>query len=841
MFLTAGTTLGRYEIVAPIGAGGMGEVYRARDVRLRRDVAVKVVPEAARSEHEAQVLASLNHPNIATIHGLEDAGGVCAIVMELVEGPTLADRIRGHAMPVAEALPIACQVAAALEYAHERGIVHRDLKPANVKVTPDGVVKVLDFGLAKVFKVESGAPGSTVTVTETGMILGTAAYMSPEQAKGRSVDARTDIWAFGCLLYEMLAGKKAFAGETMSDTLAAVIKSDPDWRALAANTPPPILQLIRRCLKKDPKHRLQAIGDARIAIEEHLAGDEDGAQVQAAVGRPALWTPALVAAIVAIVAALGFVFLRYSAPSAPLSYEQITFRRGPIAAARFAPDGKTIVYSAAWDGGPIETFAARLGSPEWRSLNLPDAALLAMSANGEMVIQSARLPLVSTARLGTLARVPLAGGGLRELLDNVAWADWSPDGSNLAVVHVAANKERIEYPIGKVLHETTGWISNLRISPAGDRIAFLDHPMRWDDEGGVAIVDLAGRETVLSTGWQTERGLAWAPGGDEIWFTASKAGNRSIYAVSLNRKLREVADAPGGLTLQDIAADGRVLLTRDNHRVGILTVGSGATAEHDLSWLDWSIPYDLSGDGKVLLFGEDSGGTGPLYAACMRTTDGASPPVRLGRGNPTSFSPDGRWALSIVHTAPEQLIMLPTGAGRERTLPAGVVIHYDNALWFPDGKHILVVGREAGHEDRCYVQATSRGEPKAMTPEGTVGLLVSPDGGQVLVRDTRGKFWFYAVAGGAPNLVAGLTEGDMPVQWAAGGRSLFVARHEPAELNVYRFDLASGARRLCKELTPADRTGLVAMGLPRVTRTGDTYVYYYSTLLSDLYVAQGLR
>src|SRR6204780_732526 len=307
MTIAAGTKLGTYEILVPIGAGGMGEVYRARDSKLGRDVALKVLPEAfardaermARFQREAKVLASLNHPNIATIHGLEDSGATHALVMELAEGPTLADRIRSGPIPIDEALVIAKQMCEALEYAHEHGVVHRDLKPANVKVTNDDAVKVLDFGLAKAIEGDAASadlansPTMSRMATLAGVLLGTAAYMSPEQAKGKAVDRRADIWAFGCVLYEMLTGKMAFAGETVTDTLAAVIMKDPDWSQLPAATPLRVRVLLQRCLQKDPKQRLRDIGDARISIDEVLSGAPDlSSPVASPISGP-LWRRAL--------------------------------------------------------------------------------------------------------------------------------------------------------------------------------------------------------------------------------------------------------------------------------------------------------------------------------------------------------------------------------------------------------------------------------------------------------------------------------------------------------------------------------------------------------------------
>src|SRR5713101_6263384 len=289
MPLSAGTRLGPYEIVTPLGAGGMGEVYRARDTKLNRDVALKILPDTfatdperlARFQREAQVLASLNHPHIGAIYGFEESNGIRALVLELVEGPTLADRIAQEAIPLDEAVPIARQIAEALEAAHEHGIIHRDLKPANIKVRPDGTVKVLDLGLAKLAESgEAGPAGRNLTqsptitspamMTGAGMILGTAAYMSPEQARGKTVDKRADIWAFGCVLYEMLTGKAAFGGDTLTDIVAAVVTNEPDWAALPANMPAAAQALLRRCLQKDVGRRLQHAGDARIEIEEAI-------------------------------------------------------------------------------------------------------------------------------------------------------------------------------------------------------------------------------------------------------------------------------------------------------------------------------------------------------------------------------------------------------------------------------------------------------------------------------------------------------------------------------------------------------------------------------------------
>ena len=321
MSLSPGTRLGPYELEAPIGAGGMGEVYRARDTKLGRLVAIKILPHLftsdpdrlARFEREARMLASLNHPHIGAIYGVEESAGVRALVLELVEGPTLADRPAKGPIPLAESLAIVRQIADALEAAHQRGIVHRDLKPANIKITPNGIVKVLDFGLAKAAASDGTArdlsQSSTVTVgiTREGVILGTAAYMSPEQARGLAVDKRTDIWAFGCVLFEMLTGRAAFAGETLTDTLAAILERKPSWTALPHSTPAGMRRLLQRCLEKDPKRRLHDIADVRIEIDDALIAPADEASARAAA--PARrFAPVAIAALAGgavIAAALG--------------------------------------------------------------------------------------------------------------------------------------------------------------------------------------------------------------------------------------------------------------------------------------------------------------------------------------------------------------------------------------------------------------------------------------------------------------------------------------------------------------------------------------------------------
>jgi serine/threonine protein kinase len=434
MPVAPGTRLGPYEIGAPLGAGGMGEVYRARDTKLGRDVALKVLPATfatdsermARFRREAQVLASLNHPHIGAIYGFEDSSSAHALVMELIEGPTLADRIARGAIPVDEALPIARGIAEALEAAHERGIIHRDLKPANIKVTPDGNVKVLDFGLAKAIEDNPSAtdihnsPTITSMSTQPGIILGTAAYMSPEQAKGKSVDRRTDIWAFGCVLFEMLAGKRPFEGETVSDALAAVIRVEPEWSLLPSNTPQTIRNLLQRCLKKDPRQRLQAIGETRIAIEEVLSGTSQdlpsAVELRSTAWRRALpWAVATAAIILAALFAAKY-FTRNPEPL-PVIVSQIV----PPPNTRFvftginpgppilSPDGERLVFSAVSSDGRQLLWVRPFDSAAAKPLDGTDGATFPFwSADGRSLGFFAN---------GKLSRIDVSGGPPLALCD----------------------------------------------------------------------------------------------------------------------------------------------------------------------------------------------------------------------------------------------------------------------------------------------------------------------------------------------------------------------------------------------------------------------------------------
>jgi WD40 repeat protein len=866
--LKPGSRIGPYEVVTLIGAGAMGQVYRARDTRLNRDVALKVLPEVveldsdsmARLKREAQMLAALNHPNIAAIYGFEESHGRHALVLELVDGPTIADLVARGPMALADAVSLARQIADALEAAHDRGIIHRDLKPANIKVTGAGVVKVLDFGLAKVWDGAAEAPfaaSPTLTATALGerAILGTPAYMSPEQARGRPLDKRTDIWSFGSVLFEMLTGRTAFGGETISDTIARVLERDVDWDALPASCPPRIRELLRRCLRKESNRRLRDIGDARLELDELGAtaaqtGDISGAGLtNRAIVKSRLFQSAAAVAVASLaIAAVALISGRDAQVSQP-TFRQLTFRHGSLRGARLARDGLTTVYSAAWIGTPQDVYVIRPESVQSGALGIPQAGIFSVSPKGDLAVAlGCRLNWGEC--IGTLAQVPITGGVPRELVKDVHGADWSPDGQSLVVVSFAGGRYRLEYPIGKVLYEPSGWITYARVAPKDERIAFLDHPRLGDIGGSVAILDPAGKKVTLSSGWSALQGLAWSGPGNEIWFTGSrigKGGSSALYAVTLDGRERLVFSSPGTLKLHDISTDGQhVLLTRGTTRGGVVSLGSGGAKERELSWFDYSTVADLSADGKMLLFYEWGEGVAGKPTVYIRGTDG-SDAIRLGEGRPLALSRDGQWALAVQDDASTQLVLLPTRTGDVRALPRGPIAEYlDWAAWSPDNRRIYLAGRDATDVRRTYVQAVDGGDPRPITREGFVGLLLSPDGQTLATVDRYGEYYLYPVDGKSdPRPLPGYVDGDVLLQWSADPRYLFIREAGNLTLRIHRLDVSSGAREFWKELVPPDPTVLVDIGSDpgqvRITPDGKSYAFTYWTFEGELYVAQGMK
>jgi hypothetical protein len=535
MSLTAGTRLGPYEILVPIGAGGMGEVYRARDARLNRVVAIKVLPEAfasdpdrlRRFQTEAEALGALNHPGLLAIFDVGTAGEIRFIVSEYLEGRTLRDVIPAGGLPPRRVADYARQLASALAAAHERGIVHRDLKPENIFVTHDDRVKILDFGLAKDVTPRSTDATTAAEGTAQGMVLGTAGYMSPEQVTGGAVDARSDLFSTGAVLYEMLSGRRAFAGSSVVETLNAILKDDPaDLDERVGRALPGLPAIVSRCLAKTPRLRFQSASDLSFAIETLAAPSGSSKALPAAAPARALraWRLAAIVAGALLIATVAAFLWRGSGRPTVLSYTRLTLQTVTVFNARFAPDGETVVYSAAKEGHHPDLYVQRRQAPEAQRLNVSGAHVLSISSKGEIALLTHAQFIRHRWFRGTLARMPLEGTAPREVLADVTEADWSPDGSELAIVHLVGGEQRIEFPIGRVRYTTTGRITDLRLSPRDDRIAFLEHPAGVDDRGHVAAIDLDGHKTVLTPEFPGEDGLAWAPDGSEVYPTAHRAG-----------------------------------------------------------------------------------------------------------------------------------------------------------------------------------------------------------------------------------------------------------------------------------------------------------------------------
>jgi Tol biopolymer transport system component len=623
----------------------------------------------------------------------------------------------------------------------------------------------------------------------------------------------------------------------------AILKEDPpELSDTGLNVAPGLDRIIRHCMEKEPALRFQSARDLAFDLESlsSLSSASKPVAAESPLSTATQYRTPLLFAIPAllVVAALAF-WAGHKSVSVPAPlFTRLTFRGGHVSAARFSPDGHTIVYSASFGNEPLQVYTTRPDAPQSRELGLTNSSLLAVSKQDELAIALNYEHVGGNAGGGTLARLPLTGGSPRELNDAVGTADWSPDGQSLALAKLHNDAIVIEYPQGKSIYETQGWVSDLRISPDGTQVAFIDHPIRWDSLGTVMVIDRQRQRRQLTGQFSDIRGLAWAPSGTEVWFTGSKFHlSSTLSAVDLKGHERLVWAGAGGMVLQDIFPDGRVLFIRENRRRGIAGLFPGHVTETDMSWQDWSLLTRISPDGKWIFFSEEGDGGGQKYSAYMRATDG-SPAIRLGDGTPYGLSPDQKWVASVIPGQPQQVWLLPTRAGESKNI-AQPGFDYDAVIWVPDGKHLMVVGRESGKKTRTYLTSIDGGPLTPITPEGVQGFPTA-DGKDIVGREGD-VLTFYPIDGGQTRTTkATLPNINFPNSGVVG-RYVIGSEKPGVPLQLFRYDTVTGEKKPWKNLVPADQAGVFIINMFDVTPDEKWYAYSYVRDLSDVYLVEGLR
>lgn len=845
-----GMDLGPYRITSLVDAGGMGIVYRAQDTRLNRQVAVKLLPAAVandpsrvrRFEQEARAAAALNHPNILSVYDVGAHAGVPYLVTELLEGDSLRGRIVAGLLGTRKAVAIAIQIANGLAAAHEKGIIHRDLKPENIFITRDGRAKILDFGLAKLTEPTGAENIADATKTEPGVVLGTVGYMAPEQIRGLPADHRADLFAFGAMLYEMLSGRRAFQGATPADTMSAILKDEPpELNEAERNVPPALEAIVRHCLEKQPHLRFQSARDIAFALEA-ISTPSSTSSAHALPAEPSRYQWTRRSSIFAIVGILGlaaaavtgaWVSVRFSNKDTP-RFEQIVYQQGLIERARFDSDESRLIYGAEWQPGDPEIYTSEASNPGGRSLALNNAHLLSISHHGELAVLLNVHTQYANARTGTLAIVPAIGGAPRRIVESVEDADWSPDGSDLAIAHYLRDVHRfqLEYPVGKTLYQNSGYISDVRVSPDGQRVAFMDHPFFGDDRGSVVVIDRSGAKKSITPEYPSERGLAWSADGKEVWFTTGS----DMLSADLSGHVRPLLHSPGRLVLDEVTASGAIAHNEAFHN-GMVVIGPATPPEgRDLSWLDSSYPFALSADGKLVAFSEQGKGGGAEYTAYVRPVDGSAP-LRLASGVPTNISPDGKFAVVCSVTPPAQLTVVPLAVGEARQLTHDNLHHYD-AVFTADGNSVIFGAQEPGHDWRIYMQPLDGGTAQPITPEGFQLPSLSSDGSTLLMR--HGAEWVTRpLSGGDPAPVRGVIPGDYVLTWTNDHQIWISHTDSSRHITLLKIDPKTGVRTPVRSL-PAQNSLHIGDNI-QITPDGKTIAYSYSLVFDTLYRITGVH
>jgi hypothetical protein len=784
------------------------------------------------------------------VHDLGSHEGRPYLVLELLEGETLRDRLSRGALPVRKATEIAVQMCDGLAAAHAHGVVHRDLKPENVFLVREGGVKLLDFGLAKLLEAgeEGGSEAATETATDRGVWVGTAGYVSPEQLRGQGATARSDVFAVGAVLYEMLTGRRAFMGATKADTLAAILEKDPPAMALPSGAiPSPLERVVLRCLEKEPDDRFQSARDVAFALEALSTGSMSESAAARTPARPSRrwwWLAAGLAGVVAV-AATGYIAGRRAADKPAPTFKQLTFRRGWLCYARFAPDGRTIVYGAGWEGKPVELFQTRTDSPESRPLGLPHAKVLSISSQGQMAILLDPSRRQGLFNWGTLAVVPLGGGTPRELLENVGSAAWTPDGQDLCVTRMQPNGEvTVELPPGTVLHRTRVHAGPLRVSRDGRHVVFVDV-----GAGKVVLIDRERNvaRALLDVGpnfW----GLTWAPSGREVWFTEGAAVNaRDVWAVDFDGRRRLVFRSPGVLALVDTAPDGRALFHRSFGRYGTMALLPGDRIERDIPVYDSAVVGSLSADGRMMVLNTSCEGAGP--GTCTYLSRDGGDPIRLATGSGVDISPDGRSALVVSDAG--DLSAVPIGPGWSRKIDLGALrvdrvvgpTSANRAAFVPSSRGGVIVAGHERPEDprRLWLLETDGPKPRDLGVDAFSTWAIAPDGRHVATKTAVDTISVVPVDGG-PRRTLRVADVNLAVsRWSADGRSIYLARTGGWPCEIHRLDLATEKAELWMRVAPPDPTGMVTCINILPSADARSYVYSGNRVLASLIVAEGLR